>query len=333
MTEDTSPENLRKFLESDDPAMVLMGLSMAKGSGVPEELYNIIFGLSQWNPEQEIREVSGEIVKKIGIENIPEFQLPNYISSNFQDWLYDNLEIFESAIQTLKNIGDKRSVGLLIEILALIPVNSGAVKKNIRLLDSSSQAITNALEFESGDPVWLEDTRALEPLIRIVDNCDKIDWWDDNRYWEPKPEFVFWAIEALGRIGDTRALGALVNALYWGGGEEGTEDYTYLFSWPASKALAKILLKFEDGIPEEYGYAAIAAADYMIWLIIESPHYTLRYNDGNEVLYGLLKPLSKLAEIGWDAEVGDHVTGLCGWDPEFFDGKFNGEFDLKAFLR
>ena len=28
---ENSPENLRKFLESDDPAMVRMGLSMAKG--------------------------------------------------------------------------------------------------------------------------------------------------------------------------------------------------------------------------------------------------------------------------------------------------------------
>ena len=36
MTEDTSPKNLRKFLESDDPAMVQMGLSMAKGSGLTE---------------------------------------------------------------------------------------------------------------------------------------------------------------------------------------------------------------------------------------------------------------------------------------------------------
>ena len=35
MTDDASPENLRKFLESDDRALVLMGLSMAKGSGVP----------------------------------------------------------------------------------------------------------------------------------------------------------------------------------------------------------------------------------------------------------------------------------------------------------
>ena len=32
MTDDT-PENLRKFLESDDPALIQMGLSMAKGNG------------------------------------------------------------------------------------------------------------------------------------------------------------------------------------------------------------------------------------------------------------------------------------------------------------
>ena len=32
--EDASPENLRKFLESDDPALVRMGISLAKGAGV-----------------------------------------------------------------------------------------------------------------------------------------------------------------------------------------------------------------------------------------------------------------------------------------------------------
>ena len=51
MTEDTSPENLRKFLESDDPAMVRMGLSMAKGSGVPEELLPTIIGLYMWHAD------------------------------------------------------------------------------------------------------------------------------------------------------------------------------------------------------------------------------------------------------------------------------------------
>ena len=34
MTDDTSPENLRKFLKSDDPALVRMGISLAKGAGV-----------------------------------------------------------------------------------------------------------------------------------------------------------------------------------------------------------------------------------------------------------------------------------------------------------
>ena len=39
MTDDA--ENLRKFLESDDPAMRRMGLSMAKGSGVPDDLLGV----------------------------------------------------------------------------------------------------------------------------------------------------------------------------------------------------------------------------------------------------------------------------------------------------
>lgn len=34
MAEDTSPENLRKFLNSDDPAMARMGISMAKATGI-----------------------------------------------------------------------------------------------------------------------------------------------------------------------------------------------------------------------------------------------------------------------------------------------------------
>mgnify|MGYP000081285908 CR=1 FL=1 len=39
MTEDTSPENLRKFLESDDPALVRMGLSMMKNIEIPKDLF------------------------------------------------------------------------------------------------------------------------------------------------------------------------------------------------------------------------------------------------------------------------------------------------------
>ena len=60
MTEDTSPENLRKFLESDDPAMVRMGLSLAKGAGVPEDLYETIIKLSILAPEEEIQKAANK---------------------------------------------------------------------------------------------------------------------------------------------------------------------------------------------------------------------------------------------------------------------------------
>ncbi len=51
MTDDASPENLRKFLESDDPAMVRMGISLAKGAGVDgtvKDLERIRDSLHEW---------------------------------------------------------------------------------------------------------------------------------------------------------------------------------------------------------------------------------------------------------------------------------------------
>ena len=64
MTEDTSPENLRKFLESDDPAMVRMGLSMAKGSGVPKEMLGLVAGLYMWHHEGAIRAAAKSVFMK-----------------------------------------------------------------------------------------------------------------------------------------------------------------------------------------------------------------------------------------------------------------------------
>ena len=68
MTEDTSPENLRKFLESDDPAIVLMGLSMAKGSGYPNEIQENLLSLALFNSEDSVRIKALESVKELGLE-------------------------------------------------------------------------------------------------------------------------------------------------------------------------------------------------------------------------------------------------------------------------
>ena len=69
MTEDTSPENLRKFLESDDPAMVRMGLSMAKGSGVPDELLGEILWLYMMHDDKAIRAAAKSTFIKIAPED------------------------------------------------------------------------------------------------------------------------------------------------------------------------------------------------------------------------------------------------------------------------
>ena len=65
-TEDASSETLRKFLESDDPGLRMMGLSLAKGSGVPEELLQIFLGLSIWDEDKSIRESAKSIFAKYG---------------------------------------------------------------------------------------------------------------------------------------------------------------------------------------------------------------------------------------------------------------------------
>ena len=61
----TDTENLRKFLESDDPAMVRMGISMAKGAGVPDELNYHVLAIAKWDPEKENQDAAEEMVAKI----------------------------------------------------------------------------------------------------------------------------------------------------------------------------------------------------------------------------------------------------------------------------
>ena len=73
MTEDTSPENLRKFLKSDDPAMVRMGLSMAKGSGVSEELLGDILWICMVHEDQTIHATAKSTFMKLAPEDTKQF--------------------------------------------------------------------------------------------------------------------------------------------------------------------------------------------------------------------------------------------------------------------
>jgi hypothetical protein len=99
MTEDTSPENLRKFLESDDPAMVRMGLSMAKGNGVPEELLPTILSLYMWDiwdDNNTIRKTAKSVFMKYTPVDIQE-----KVKDNFR---FQQLSMEEETIEVILDL-------------------------------------------------------------------------------------------------------------------------------------------------------------------------------------------------------------------------------------
>ena len=80
MTEDTSPENLRKFLESDDPAMVRMGLSMAKGIEKPKDYHHTLVQTLQRLLTENVFDNSAMIMMGLSIVEtieIPEELFPH----------------------------------------------------------------------------------------------------------------------------------------------------------------------------------------------------------------------------------------------------------------
>ena len=113
MTDDASPENLRKFLESDDPALVRMGLSMAKGSGVPEDLYETIIKLSILAPEEEIQKVAQSLV------NLDDSDMLNLLGDYFRE---AEPEQRSAVISRIVNIGGSEATVLLLSELSLTEI-------------------------------------------------------------------------------------------------------------------------------------------------------------------------------------------------------------------
>ena len=70
MTEGASPENLRKFLESDDPAMRRMGLSMAKGAEVSGEILGEILWMYMMHDDKAVRAAAKSTFIKLAPEDV-----------------------------------------------------------------------------------------------------------------------------------------------------------------------------------------------------------------------------------------------------------------------
>ena len=146
MTDDASPENLRKFLESDDPAMVRMGLSMAKGSGVPEELLGLVAGLYM-HEDNSIRESAKSVFMNFASdEPIAKEEFISLIDSLSDE----SFEVREAAAETLLKTGDIQSLVPLINFTRI----------NLRDTKSAFFGIPTAGEYTSRFPGPVRASRA-----------------------------------------------------------------------------------------------------------------------------------------------------------------------------
>ncbi len=185
MTEDTSPENLRKFLESDDPAMVRMGLSMAKGSGVPDNLLGEILWMYMMHGDKTIRAAARSTFMKIAPEDTKLIVKENWKASYRTDGCGDDKCVRSPACKA-KVWGEcKLQLSILGKALCQTPVN--LVNPLIKVLGKKNEIDRTRLRFDRNLDLKYQrqeklrrnavnalgeigDKRAVEPLIRVCEN-------------------------------------------------------------------------------------------------------------------------------------------------------------------
>ena len=223
MTEDTSPENLRKFLESDDPALVRMGLSMAKGSGVPEDVLPAILKLYMWDDDKSVRTAArtmffkhapAEIQAKVKENWKPNYRTLNKVGDKFSEAIRSFIEAFESQ-------DDFAEITLEPLIKALLGDNDWMIRRdhadalgaigNARAVEPLIEALgenTNVCFVAARALGEIGDVRAVEPLIKALGDEDSY-----SRYPALYDRVRRDAVDALGKIGDEQAVEPLIKAL------------------------------------------------------------------------------------------------------------------------
>ena len=197
MTDDASPENLRKFLESDDPALVRMGLSLAKGAGVPEDLYETIIKLSILAPEEEIQKAAQSLV--------------NLDESDMLTLFGIDLVIAFCWVTVKPEEGNREAAKDLVDGIGIqnIPESRGWLE-SLENWDDSDMLSLLAIILEK-----LKQTERIGPVISRIVEIGGSEATDlllselsltevGEKYWEAED-----IIEGLGKIGDEKALNDL----------------------------------------------------------------------------------------------------------------------------
>ena len=211
------PDNLRKFLESDDPAMISMGLSMAKGSADTSRLtLGQILGLYMFHGNKEIRSLAKTAFTKLA-PSVPKGIVRKYWQAEYrtQSWVWDGWmqkmvsEVDEAGINPVYFLtrglvaGDEDTRGAIIEILGKIKVvdeSSTVVAALVQMIDSVN-TYRSHLTNEKAAIALIEKIggeQAVGALADLLGNNLKIN------------EVV---AESLGNLGDVRAVESLISVL------------------------------------------------------------------------------------------------------------------------
>lgn len=179
MTEDTSPENLHKFLESDDPALIMMGLSMAKGIDFTDDLLEEILWMYMMHDDKTIRSAAKSTFMKIAPEDAK--------LAVKQNWKASYRELIRCARGNLIEIELKSKANESLATPACLSIQLSILEK---ALSNTSLSLVGVLIKELGidavDRFELEwdhlaaetlsiigDNRALEPISKLINSLKK----------------------------------------------------------------------------------------------------------------------------------------------------------------
>ena len=226
MTEN-SPENLRKFLESDDPAMVQMGLSMAKGADLPKELLPTILRFYMWDKDKTVRSAAKSVFTKWAPDEIQAKVKENW-KANYRtisitgDKYPDIIKPFLDAFKSNDDIA-------MIVLTPLLNIYSKKIEstdwehwgQKLKLGEKRRKAGQNLAK--------IADIRTLGTLTRILLRKN------ENSYLQ------IWAAKALGNIGDSQAVEPLIASLDSNFANDSTSELAKIGD---ARAIKPILLRY-----------------------------------------------------------------------------------------
>ena len=274
--DEASAENLRKFLESDDPAMRRMGLSMVKGSGVPEEMLGLVAGLYMWDDDKVVRAAAKSTFTKHAPDELKDILKGTWNTSyrkiktreslypkvkklveRCKDTPLDTVDMWKPALVRTSGYSYTPSVSI---VPIMVRFGAEAVEPLIKALEDRD------VDQSAADALWKIGKPAVEPLIGVLVGFSTVSV-DDRRVRGH-------ATKSLGKIGDERAVEPLITVLeaelyeklgHHNANYEAVVALGNIGDMRAVKPLTKILGESYSWVNPNFSHTVAEALDMLGW--------------------------------------------------------------------